>query len=384
MAERKLNPVAIGFIILIVILVLQSGVISFSNPTRLSLSVLGSNVNLEGAQRWLVYGKSGTLLKQMDSSRAFVSLGVLGTNDISAQNTGYIRVDEWFKLDDPVPGDVFNWVVFTRSLQGQLNINGQKYADLTYARWPVPDTFLANFPYWNYATSVVFVTGDPAGTTKIAVFYLILDPSKRPSDCNSVPAACIDISSKVAQGQDFTISTSVTESWKDYIFYSDPQHLLFGPCDERISTGKAAACIGYGESKTVPLGWSSKITDFGYFTTMNGTTSFIQTQSHTVQETVTIHITETVEQGTTKIIVNEVHTNTTIIGTDTLVPPNIPTIPGLGNFTTGVCTTIPWLCLTTFGIANWILLLAALGIILIIWGSRRGGGSSITVNLVQP
>jgi len=411
-SNRKPNLATVLIILVVGALIVQSGAITWAAPVKISFSVVGTQycspwpfcqyttttttpstsassvvspiVSFLGGQRWYVYDKSSHLTTVLDSSRMTLSFDLSGpnTNAISAKNTGWIRVYEWFQLADPIPGNTANApyvIAFTRTLTGTLT-TGTRSQPLSFIPWTVSG--IANngfFSSWAGRTDVVFWSGDSVGTERAAVFYIILDSSKRPAECGSFSLSCYDVSDLVAKQQDFTITAAIQENWRDYWFGT-----ILNPtfsCDATTGGYAGSICIKNLESRgPIPIAWSAKITDFLYYTTMNGTPTYIQTKSSTAIETATIHISTTIESGTTKLIIREVHTNTTITGTDTIPAPNGGLGGGLTDWFNRFCSTNPsfaWLCSSSYGVPNWLI---AVGVILVLlfllWPKS---GSSLTI-----
>lgn len=392
--DKKSNLGVIILLVVIVLALLQSGAIPFSNPIRLAFA--DSNANFSGAQRWTVFDSSSRITNVLSSDTVrvnFFGLQLLpADSSLDGRNKGYIQDFIWFKPDTALPGYVpssltdygqYDVFVFTRKLSATVTINGQTFASPSYVPWssdfnsnPLNAIAQAYSGVLGEKEAVSFITGDAAGTMRGATIYFLLRPDMRPQDCVTYPQACVDLSNLVSQGQDFTIGLSVTEVWHDYETVYDPLHLK-PDCSFRLLLTEPY-CSYKLTQQTVTDNYSMTLTNFGYFTTTNGFTSFVQTQYSTAQTTVVIHITTTTEGTITKIIVVETHQNTTLTGTDTVHGPATIPLPD-------ACTLLPFLC-------NWkglgdiplwaIVVVVILIIIILLAGRGRGeGGGSPTINI---
>jgi hypothetical protein len=332
-----------------------------------------------------VFDKYGRVSDVFSSDEARISFGPLSVlNSVAGNDKGFIQDFIWFQPDAAIPGHVpssltdygsYDVVVFTRTLSAAMTINGQSYATPSYVPWDVNSNVLSTIAnayahVLGAGESVAFITGDVANTVRGASIYFLLDPSVRPADCNAYPEACVDLSSLVSKGEDFTIGLAVTENWRDYETTYDPLHSQV--CDNRLLLG-GLWCVHNLDEHSVKDTYSMKLTNFGYFTTNPaGQTTFIQTQYSTAHTTVVIHISTTVENEVTKIVVAEEHQTTTISATETLTgPPSY-----------GFCSLLPkelaWLCGSSWGLPNWAWVLLAIVVLWLLL--RRGNGSnSVTV-----
>jgi len=379
LSKRKVSPVAVLVGIVLVLVLLQSGAITISNPIRLAFA--GPQATFSGAQFWTVFDRSGRVTDTYSSDRITIRFQ-LTPSSVNGADKGYIQDFIWFQPDLAIPGYVpsslldygqYDVVVFTRTLTASVAINGQSYSSPSYVPWS--SDFNAN-PLngiaQGYASvlgekeTVAFITGDAANTVRGATIYFLLRSDVRPDDCNRVPGACVDLTNLVSREQDFTIGLSVTEHWRDYETVYDPFHLK--SCDFRLLLG-GLWCTNKIQEQSVTDTYSMQLTNFGYFTTTTGVTSFVQTQYSTAHTTVVIHMTTTVEGGITKIIVEETHQTTTIRATDTLTGP-----PKGLDF----CSQVPWLCGSTFGLANWII--AVVAAVVVLYLILRPRGQTVTVS----
>ena len=346
---------SVAILLIVVVLLALIASVRIVSSTKLTFSIAGETVSLEGGQTWYVFDKSNHLAQTISSPTVGVNFALLGSYDsISAKNTGWIRVHEWFRLMDPIPrgmeglGNLFPWaVIFTRNLSGQLLLDNHLYGDIDFMRWEQPAGFLNLYGnLWPHTSDVVFYSDDIVGTERSAVFYLILDSSKKNelADCSMYPGACIDISSKVAQMADFTIKASVTEYWDDWKLRSTLAVSSSEQCDAYMGH-QNTICVQKMTHQEVPISWDAKITDFLYFTTINETPTYVQTKTSTAIETASIYVTVT----SNTMIVVEVHTSTTVTATETLPK------SGGGNACQIVFGNDFWLCKDMFaGLWNWL------------------------------
>jgi len=365
--KKHRNGWLVGIVLLVI---LVFAFVSFV-PTelRLTFSVLEKLVSFTGGQDWDIFDKSSRLIQSSRSSEKTLLFQLIPPySSTKMSDVGWVRVHEWFRLTDSIGGD---WgglntqaIVFTRDLDAQVLINGASYANIGFIPWNQPTSWINYIQGWSHQSDVVFATGDLPGTERSAVIYLVFDSSKRPSDCNTNPSACVNLSSEVAKGKDFTIELKITETWDDYTV--EP-YFLGKTCAIKVGH-MVNTCINPLEHRTVDLKWGVNLLDLGHYTTIKGTPTFVVTQSSTAMETATIHVTRTVESHTTKLIVVEEHVSTTITATETLTantPDFCKAYPDFFLCKLGLPDWLDWLWESTWGIPNWLFVVA--GVLVVLW-----------------
>jgi hypothetical protein len=388
LAKKESNTLAVLLLLgLVALLVIQSGVqFQYANPVRFSFTLaVGACVDQDGYlwcptgssgsststlsidvfQEWMFFNRFGQQIKTLRSDVKTFGFQ-LATTQLPISELGFIRLNEHHVLKNDVPMLSLGVYSFTTRTAGQLLIDGQRYADVTLMPWPTPSglsEYLNGLYFPNLeGENAAFTSGDKAGTSRDGTFYLIFDKALMPRDCNTFPSGCVDLSSFVSQGRDVTVSAAFQETWTEWSQSTDPLKTAFGPCDytaDLFNVGGSFVCIKR-ESVLGPTPVSMDPVLLSRLMTQTASTF----ASNTVFFSTTTTLGKTITQWGIE------YSNTTTTGIVTYTPANIP---GLPDF----CSWIPWLCDSTWGLPNWILVAVAIVFLWLLF--RRGNGSGQVV-----
>ncbi len=341
-----------------------------------------SNVGIDVWQEWLIYDTAGRLVKTLSGdmkSFGFALGGYLSAGGLPLSEAGFIRINEHHFLRDAVPSLSWGGYVFTTHTEGNVLVDGQVYAGVTLMPWPTPtpwmDAMNSFFAPYLSDEDAAFFSGDISGTSRDGTFYLIFNHALKPLDCLQYPSACVDLSALVDKGKDVMVSAAFQETWTQWSISFDPVKNLLGPCDHRrpliTPLGSAIYCI-HNEEQLGPTPITMAPVKLSALMTTTATTFGTNTLWFTTRYTTktTVSGTHTITTTQTETNWGVAYSNTTTTGTVTTSPPNMPNIddlldPILDPIKEALGSQFAWLWESTWGIPNWLILLAV--ILIVLW-----------------
>ena len=339
MPKRKPNLVTILIIFVVGILVFQSGLLKIWSPrsVQLSLAPNGSPIHVADTwQEWTITKNDGS---QLMKSSAFVGISLsLELIDLSIIRS--IEINVKAKLTSMLPsGNVggFNyWTYVVMRPAVSVAIDG------SYVATADPNWFGAR----------AFMAGDPVGSSLTYPFWVLLSGEMQSQSSRTIDLRS-EVATKVAAGSTkFNFKVSVSEVWDAYRTW---QSATMGTTQTDHEIIPVAYTLDFGTDlalATAPTTWTPWVP----------TASVSTCQDGICVELIPTTVTQTALGGWATVTIRE--NATTLVLETSVTTLEVPTLEN-------PCSWVPWLCGKTLGIDNWLLILAAILILLILYYAPR-------------